>query len=269
MHRRCLLLIVLSSLAVTANAADDFAVVGALDFAYKDLSLKAPGSGDGGETEFRSTLTTINPGVAVAYKRAYVNVNYDKSVAPGESALIDEGLPQSLSMTRSDLVLTLGYRVFDFLSLFAGYLSGDIGVLINGQKYIDGTSNAVAFLQDTRYKESGPFAGIALSHQFGNKGLLSVSVAYASLNGDLEQTQYFGQFDNGGPVIPPSSRTEMLKIDVRGLSYGLSWTGALSGSLSYRLGVKVTNYNGEFPIVGARDITENYIWYYLGLINAF
>jgi hypothetical protein len=97
-----LLLIPLLGLASPAHAADgEVTVVGALDFAFKDLVLEPPqGAG------FATTLVTLNPGVAIAYRRFYANVNFDKSIDSTSTTQVEDGLPQMLTMSRSDTVLT-------------------------------------------------------------------------------------------------------------------------------------------------------------------
>jgi hypothetical protein len=260
MHHRFLFLpILLLSLSGPAQAADsEVTVVGALDFAFKDLTLESPG---GGGAQFNTTLITINPGVAVAYRRVYVNINFDKSIDSASTTQIENGLPAMLTMSRSDAVLTLGYRVFDSVSLYAGWLSGEIGAYLIGERQTAGLGTYVFYTQEISYTEKGPFAGIAFAHNFSDKGSVSISVAYAKLDGEISQTRYTGgatpgtAYDNNGS-------------DVKGLSYSLIWTGPLNGSMSYRLGVKSTRYEGD-AIGSEPGINEYYTSLFLGLTNTF
>jgi len=232
-------------------AASDWAVVGTVDVAYKDLELQPPQGGP----PFSSILTTINPGIAVAYKQVYLNVNYDHSAGSTETTQLDDGLPQTVSMSRSDTVLTLGYRIVDSIGIFAGYLFGEIGAHLTGETDKGGV---VFFTQDTRYQTRGPFAGLSLSYTFADHGTIATSVAYASLDGELSQTLHYG-----GTV--KSSEYQHFNFSVTGLNYSLVWTGPLTSSTSYRVGAKYTNYEGErdFPI------GEKYTTFFFGITSVF
>lgn len=252
------LLIPLLSLTAPAQAADsEVTVVGALDFAFKDLTLESPGGGG----TFNTTLTTINPGVAIAYGRVYANINFDKSIDSAATTQVENNLPAMLTMSRSDTVLSLGYRVLDSVSLYAGWLSGEIGAYLAGERQTGGPGTYAFYTQEISYTEKGPFAGIAFSHGFGDKGSVSFSVAYASLNGEISQTRFTG---GAAPNILYSNDSS----DVKGLSYSLIWTGPLNGSMNYRLGVKSTRYEGDI-LGGQPGINEYYTSLFFGLTNTF
>lgn len=251
------LLIPLFSLTGPTQAADsEVTVVGALDFAFKDLTLESAG---GGGPKFNTTLTTINPGVAIAYRRFYTNINFDKSIDSAATTQVENGLPSMLTMSRSDTVLTLGYRVLDSVSLYAGWLSGDIGAYLNGERDV---GTPTFYTQEISYTEKGPFAGIAVSHNFGDKGSVSFSVAYAKLDGEMSQTRY-----TGGAT--PGTTYDNGNVDVKGLSYSLIWTGPMNGSMNYRLGVKSTRYEGDAAGGGATNLDEYYTSLFFGLTNSF
>jgi len=265
MSRRFLLLSLLLGLTANTQAADDLTVVGALDFAFKDMTLEAAGGGGGSGQSFNTTVSSINPGLAIAYKRFYANVNYDKSINSETTTQIDQGQPSALTMSRSDTVLTLGYRAADFASLYVGWLSGEIGAYLTGQYRFSPTEFAF-YTQDISYTEKGPFAGVSFSHNFGEKGSASLSVAYAKLDGEFTQIRYTGTTNLGNP---PITQYDVGTADVNGLSYNLTWTGALTGSLNYRLGVKYTRYEGTANGPGSSSINEYYTAFFLGLTNVF
>jgi len=256
---RLLLLSMLSLVYPTYAADSEVMVVGALDFAFKDLTLESPGGGGGGGQKFNTNLVTLNPGVAIAYKRFYANLNFDKSIDSASTTQIDNSLPSMLTMSRSDTVLTLGYRPLDSVSLFAGWLSGEIGAYLNGQRNEGG--QPTFYTQEISYTEKGPFVGFALSHAFGDKGSISFSVAYAQLSGNMSQTRYVGG------NFPYTQYTND-NADVKGVSYGLVWTGPLNGSMNYRLGIKSTRYEGD-TVGGQPGINEYYTSLFLGLTNTF
>jgi len=253
-----------------AATADDVLVVGSLDFSYKELTL-TPGSG----TPFTTTLSNINPAATIAYKGFYASLGYDRSLGSQTTTEIrDNGLANSIDMSRSDIVFTLGYRVFDFLNVFAGWLHGDTAAHTQGlrNENFGGPDVLVYSIQDISYIEQGPFAGVSLSHTFGNKGSLSFSVAYAALNGELTTSNSYVEV-----LLAPGAGSHfdyfVAQADVQGLSYSLVWTGTLTGSMNYRVGAKYTSYRGDSIAneSGRIDegIKEKYTTFFVGLSNYF
>lgn len=262
MHRRILfLLIPLLSLAGPAQAAEsEVTVVGALDFAFKDLTIQ-PGQGTG----LKTSLVTINPGLTWAYGRFYASAGFDKSIDAASVTQLEGGgggfqYPSSLTMARSDITATLGFRATGYLNIFAGWLKGDTSAHIVGYRDVLGVPTF--FVQDISYVEHGPFAGFALSHAFGDKGSLSFATAYASLTADFSQIIYYGD----GTTPPASSLPG--SAGSKGLSYSLVWTGPVTGSINYRVGGKLTQYYGE-DIPGTGAIDEKYTVYFIGISNYF
>jgi len=256
-------LAVLAALGATNPSrvdAAEFLAVGSLDFSFKDLAIEA---GETNRTKFNTTLTTLNPSVVLAYGNFYASLGYDKSIDSETVSQFDDNLPSALNMSRSDITATVGYRVLSFLSVFAGWLKGDTGV------YIAGTTNhptlpspaTISYTQEISYVEQGPFVGLALSHAFGNKGALSFSAAYASLNAEFSEDRYHA-------TVPLNVRSNHAETDSKGLSYSLIWTGQLTGSLHYRVGAKYTKYEGD-PLPDSGSIIETYTLYFLGLTNYF
>jgi hypothetical protein len=258
MHRRFLFLpILLLSLGGPAQAADsEVTVVGALDFAFKDLSIQ-PGRG----SELETSLVTISPGLTWAYGRFYTSVSFDKSIDAANVTQISDAQPSSITMSRSDITATLGFRVTDYLSIFAGWLKGDTAAHIVGYRSAPFPPGNVFFTQDISYIEHGPFAGFAISHAFGDKGSLSFAAAYASLSADFTETVNYA-------TDPMTIRYTPASTESKGLSYGLTWTGPLTGNLNYRLGAKLTRYDGE-DIPNSEAIDEQYTVYFLGISNYF
>jgi len=238
-------------------AGDDTLVVGSLDFAFKSLEL-TPGR----DATLSTPMISINPGLAVAYGAAYVSVGYDTTIySEGRTHLQgDAALPATITMFRSDIVATLGYRFLDSFSLFAGWLHGETGAHTNGFRMQGGTPSF--FVQDVSYVEQGPFAGMSFSHAFGNKGSIAASVAYAKLNGELSITSRYA-------TATPATQSQVDDADVKGLSYSLIWTGTLTGSLGYRVGAKYTRYNGDNIADTEGGISEKYTSYFVGFSNYF
>jgi hypothetical protein len=238
----------------------DFTVVAGIDIAFKQLNLNVGADGSGMSTPF----TTVNPNLVLAYKRVYASLAYDSTINSTGNLTLEQGAPQVMQLSRNDLLLTFGVRLTRTISLFTGWLDGVDNVLIQGSRrdWDPGLGVYVYnyFVQEIKYSESGPFGGFSLSFPAGNKGTLGLSVAYASMNGQIEE---YRNITNMG------DRYEKNDVDVTGLSYGLTWTGPLTGSLAYRAGVKATRYTGEQAGGNSQDIIERYTSFFLGISNYF
>jgi len=246
--------------ASVANAASSDAVIaGGIDIAFKTLDLKP------GNSELKTSMTSVNPNLAFGYGRFYVSAAYDKTLTSEPRTEVQQGTNYATTdqLSRSDIVLTVGVRVFDFLSVFAGWLQGDSNFNLTGVRNYSPGGPAYTIIEGN-YLEKGPFAGLAFSHSFGNKGSLAATIGYAILDGEISQTNY-AQFTAIPPVITSNSDDGQVK----GLSYSLIWTGPLSGSLNYRVGVKYTHYNGEEIFQTDGGIEEKYTSFFLGITNFF
>lgn len=247
MHRPILALVLILAGAGTAQAVEDnLTIVGGLDFGFKKLRLDT-GSGAG---VFNPSFVTINPNLVLAYSSFYASLAYDKSIsaAPDSSSTVIGGTPTATvtDYSRTDTTFTLGYRLNQSFNIFAGYTDG-------ANRFITIAATAILIVTDTSYTEKGPFAGVSYSKAFGDKGSLGMSVGYAKLNGDLKTD------------IHPGSGGARYTGDTTGFSYGLTWSGPLTGSLSYRVGLKETRYEMKDPI----KITERYTSFFLGVMNYF
>ena len=230
------LMLIASSLGMAHAAESNVTIVSGLDFGFKTLRLD---TGRGGDV-FRPSFVTINPSIVLGYRSFYAGLSYDKSV----SADPEIGAAAVTDYSRTDSTFTLGYRLNQSFNLFAGYTEGankfNTTVFGGGLIAID-------------YTEKGPFAGVAYTKTFGDKGSLGMSIGYAKLDGDLKLTIY------------PNVGVFSAKGDTTGLSYGLTWSGPLTGSLSYRVGVKAIRYEMKDPV----DLTERYTNFFFGIMNYF
>jgi hypothetical protein len=238
-----------------ANAADQgIQIVGGVDMAFKDVSLDV-------DAGLNVSLTTVKPNVAFAYKRLYGNIAYDRSVAPGQTTGLNVGggppyIPYTFSLSRTDLTATFGYRATDSLSVFVGWLDGAIHAIKNDQ-VDNGSGTLVDQIKNIDYARNGPFVGAAYSMRAGKQGSFNVSVAYASMSGSLREAAY-----STAPEPPPSNTP----VDAQGLSYGITWTGPLTDSISDRIGVNQTDYRGD---ITSGTLTERYTSVYFGATNYF
>ncbi|MFL6624666.1 MAG: hypothetical protein ACJ8NR_18905 [Sulfurifustis sp.] len=247
--RKTLLAAVLVAAAGSANA-DDITVVGGFDFGFKKLHLDT----GGGSNIFNPGFNTINPSVALGYKSFYAILSYDTSIS-AEPGISDAGSVSAdvLDFSRTDSTVTLGYRINDSFNLFAGYTKV-ANHFTETRLVTDFMGNFFFTVTLIDYTEAGPFAGVAYTKRFADKGSLSLSLGYAKLDGTLK-------FE-----VHPSGSTDEVTGDTTGLSYGLTWSGTLTGSLGYRVGIKGTQYKMK---ASDSDITERYTNLFIGITNYF
>ena len=246
MRRQILTLILIAAGLGTAQAAEDnVTVVGGLDFGFKDMRLDFASADD----VFNPSFVTINPSIVLGYKSFYAGLSYDKSIsadpATGLEPASNSGFVTDYS--RTDSTFTLGYRLNQSFSVFAGYTNGASKITVT-------TAGVALFVTDIEYTETGPFAGVAYGKTFGDKGTLGLSVGYAQLDGELKRTVH----RNIGTNFD-------VKGDTTGLSYGVTWSGPLTGLLGYRVGLKATQYKTK----DLDDLTERYRSFFLGIVNYF
>jgi hypothetical protein len=242
-----------------ARAEDEggIAVVAGLDFGFKAFKLLVP---DG--NSFNASYVDINPTLALGYGRFYANFSYDKTI-DANSRITSDGntaptaSADQLDFSRSDTTVTLGFRLTPSLNAFAGYTKGK-NRFLETRVDVDPVNGSTLAISDIRYNSDGPFIGTSYTRSYGEKGSLSLSLAYGWLQGELRIKEY-------GGGNPPSSGA--ITGDTQGVSVGATWTGPLTGNLSYRYGLKWTQYKltggGDF------DLTERYTTLFFGISNYF
>ena len=248
-------ILIASSLGMAHAAENNATVVGGLDFGFKKLRLEVgkDSNGEGGGS-FHPSYVTINPNFALGYKSFYASLSYDKSISadPGIGSDNNGAAATLLDFSRIDTTLTFGYRLNQSFSIFAGYTKG-------ANEFTETSVNTVLVVKEINYTEKGPFAGVAYTSTFGDKGTLGLSLGYAKLDGELKIVTH------GGPAKPD----QISKGDNTGLSYSVTWSGPLTGSMNYRAGLKGTRYKMPAGPDNPQDITERYTTFFLGLVNYF
>jgi hypothetical protein len=246
--RQLILALILVTAGLAAAHADesDFLIIGGVDFGFKRLKLDV----NGARSSFSPSYVSVNPTIVLSYKSFYAGVAYDKALSAGSGSDDVQGptgpVASTLDFSRADSTLTAGYRLNPSLSVFVGFANGT-------STFTQTTFDTTITVIRTTYAETGPFVGVAYTSAFGDKGSLGLSVAYARLNGELHTITRPGSilFDANG--------------NASGLSYGVTWSGSLTGSLGYHVGVKATRYTMHDPI----GITERYTNIFVGVSNYF
>jgi len=251
--------LLLITFSVSASA-ESVQVVGSVDVNFKNLTFNPGG------TTTTTPLTTINPNLIFAYKRWYGSISYDGALADGTISMMDNSFAQTLSISRSDLILTGGYRLSSNFSVFGGLLGGNIKALQSGPR----KNGTVLYwtVSDISYGETGPFVGGAYTIPVGKKSSLNFSVAYANMQGslsmDTKSTETGGTGGSGIGTLTTSNSSET--FGVSGLSYGVTLTGEMNQTMSYRTGIKATSYEGNSS---SSTIKEAYTSFFFGVTNYF
>jgi len=227
-------------------------IVGGVDMAFKDLVLDV-------NNNQAVALTTVKPNVTAAYGNYYANIAYDHAIAPGVSTVVESGTPYLQNYQRSDYLFTFGYRLTPPLNLFVGWIDGSIEVVSTGD--VPSGTGYVTEVKTINYERKGPFLGAAYSFVYGNTGTLNISAAFAAMKGSVETTR--STITSGTTVTPSSS------FPTGGFSLNVTWTGPLTQSLSYRVGVNQTAYKSGAFSGTPNGVTERYRSFYFGVTNYF
>ncbi len=193
----------------------------------------------------------------------------------GESNLIATEFTE-VGVGREDKSFTIGYNVWDRLNVFVGYLDGEttlnpepgcLDPLTLNPVASCSNANRAAVQQSIRYgfesfgidpvadleryeqvyTEKGPFIGLSYAWQFSNTGTLSISAAYADMNG-----KYVDNADDPNNTFPSATMpTESAfqefhyEGDTTGTSLGLTWTAPLGDNSAYFVDLRRQSYSME------------------------
>jgi hypothetical protein len=253
----CAVFVALPSLA---SAQDKLAFSTAVDMNYKRLTLTAVSGTT--TNEFRPELWTLGVSPSLAYRRVFLSLGFERTLGEGSTTgYITNGTVWSdRRYTRSENNGTLGYNLWEGLSVFGGYLNN-----VTKTTFTNFTVGSAGLLSygAAKNQEYGPYCGLGYSHQFGQTG--SVAASYAYLKGT-------GRFTQDIPSNASNSqfRSQVSDGDVTGSSFGLSWSAPLAGSVYYRLGYKGTRYDFTFvDATGNQRRKQNYDALVLGIANYF
>lgn len=248
--------------SATASAEDwNLTVAPSLDFAFKRSTYEFAGAASG-TFSAEPSYTSLVPSIAIGYGPVYGVISYDTQLGLYQTS--EGGGSSFLTNTyeRSEASMTLGYRVWRTVNVFVGYVSGN-----STQTQIEYSGAPLTPDPFTyEFHEEGGYIGASYGHQFGDKGTLSVSAAYGQMDGRLDA------FGTGLPGTFDSSNTP-------GYSLSLGWSGPLSGSLVYRVGLKYTQYNFDInsvrlgplviPLTNPIEIKEEIMAFTMGITNYF
>lgn len=237
----------LASMVCPLAQAEETGLIANLGLQYKQLDMDQTFKGINNLRESAGSLKARLPVVnlqLVGYRdAAYASVKWEAGLA---AQSVDSDIPfttanTSLSndVSRDDASITLGYKILESTSIFAGYMSGKTRLTPESVNCADDCPNAASrmradgfgeYRQD--YKEAGGFAGVLWSHELGS-GRFGSSVAYARMHGKYK--------DNYSDSLG-ASRFDY-QGDSTGLSAAVSWLAPLTENLAYFVEARVQNYH--------------------------
>lgn len=203
--------------------------------------------------EFAGDFGSVIIGLTTVFDKFYVNLNSEQSWKD-DTAVFNSSL---LYMDRDDYALTLGYAVSNTTSVFAGYKYGKTG--FTNASLEAGSTVASTF----SFKEEGPFIGIAYTHSISNKSSVGLSLAYADMDGEVNNHT----LDAGEAGTGPTDGSG--KVD--GISVGIKYANALSDSTQLILGIKSVRYDSKGTAIDYTpyEIESEYDYVTLGLSYYF
>jgi len=197
--------------------------------------------------DFEESLDTAVLTGAALYKDFYISFNIELAISPEDTGLgvkaepePGPGIPLALDtqtdfeLDRSDFSFTMGHRVWRGLSFFGGYRYTEFELNSLGP-------NLLLEEVDSKYTEEGIFLGGNYAFRIADAGTLSFSVGYAFLDVDFSQSN----ISKTAPAFLFAFQEYSFSASATGLSYGVLWTGDLSGNWAYTLGVKYQDYSSK------------------------
>ena len=186
------------------------------------------------EVNFNVTFKMLGVGGTFLMNGYYFDVSYQKSLEEEDTfTLEDPALPGGVFMEtfkgdREDYAITFGKKFLDnSLGLYGGYKAG--------------TSQATGNQgQVLSFEEDGFFVGANYGWRIGDKGVLSINLAYADLDGDLKEDVNNPAFASPAVLAVPLDTDAT--SDAQGLSYGLSWSSRLSDNVGYSIALDAKKY---------------------------
>jgi hypothetical protein len=197
--------------------------------------------------KFSEPLYTAAINGAAVYKDSYLAFSVEWPISTEDTGLRviadpiqGPGFPLGVDSTtdyeldRIDYSITLGHRIWKGLSFFAGYKYTEFKLNAKGP-------NILLEEVDSKSTEEGFFLGGSYAFRIANAGTLSLSVGYAYLDLDFSQSN----ISSTAPSFAFAIQEYAYTGSSTGLSYGVQWTGEISGPWAYTLSLKYQEYSSK------------------------
>jgi hypothetical protein len=203
-------------------------------------------------------------GVTVAIGRFFGDIYYQSMLnetAYSSGEQLDESDPNypplldqwgDVDAQHSDWAFSLGYRVTDQWSIFAGYKSGktDWDQSVRTSEVPDFLIQEGSFA--VKFEQDGPFLGTSYSFLIGS-GALTIKAAYAYLDGSYA-SNYNGVCIPCGVDPVPVRQNFSWDGDSDAFSFGVSWTQPLMDNLGLSVGANYHRY--KFDASGSKQFAS-------------
>lgn len=266
----CLSALATAPIVNAENAFTNIRVITGISLGYSDFSFPE-------KLDHNVSFPSANIPLVVTTNQWQFSLNASSSLATAEIAE-EEDIGEA---SRKDLDLTLGYRVTNNWSVFAGFKYGKTEMTfvprdIDEEEEDEDEEDESELTSSTgplkeSYAQNGPFAGVSYSWQFEKAGSLSLSVAYASLNATNNFSANTDEEEEEDEDTEFDDLTGRVKGDTKGFSYGLSWTMPLSNNLLFQTRFKINDYQQDIIVDGERftGIDETFTTLHVGLAYVF
>ncbi|MET0069853.1 MAG: hypothetical protein ABW096_07405 [Candidatus Thiodiazotropha sp.] len=245
-------LICFISTASWAGAESEIDYVGGIAFGYTNLEFDA-------KLDSSPSFQSLVLSGGLLFDDYFVNLSYADSV--GNTTISEE--EDTGDAGRSDLDLTLGYRVNDKLNLFIGYKDSETD--IDFKLRDDGTKRREF------YRKDGWFAGATYNIPLESAGTLSLNLGYVDLKtddrfrGDVEEDD-----DDPEEATEFDDLSGRHKGDADGWSYGVNWLVPVNDRLYINTTLKINDYEEEIKLEGETFSADQKLTFFnVGVVYLF
>lgn len=245
----------LGLLMSSKSFAEDWSFSGGFGFKYQTVDFAVA------NTEFKPLFVSNTLNIAASRDRIYINFEHDISVKDHQELEFGPNEILFIGMGRSDTNLTFGYLLNDSASIFMGYKQATLDVKLNSviepsggapvptpPPYVGNQPRA----QDVEFSDKGLYVGASYTHNVGETGALSYSVAYADLDGEVSIMS--AEYD----VTTNTILRNFTKIDgsTSGISWGIVWTDGFAENVAYNIALKMNLYEFDDEVLlGGNDLS--------------
>ncbi|MEW8506182.1 MAG: hypothetical protein AB2598_05720 [Candidatus Thiodiazotropha sp.] len=244
-------LIWLAMTAASVKADSNLDYVGGIAFGYTNLDFDA-------KLDSSPSFQSLVLSGGLLFDDYFVNLSYADSV--GNTTISEE--EDTGDAGRTDLDLTLGYRVSNDLNVFIGYKDSETDIDFKSRD--DGT------LRREFYRKDGWFAGASYNIALESAGTLSLSLGYV----DLKTDDQFRADEEDDDDDPEATEFDDLsgrhKGDADGWSYGVNWLVPVNDNLYINTTFKINDYQEEIRFGGETFSADQKLTFFnVGLVYLF
>lgn len=194
------------------------------------------------ENQFFFDMSTIKGGLVVAYGDLFVNSFYRGTSEDSDLQILPSGISIKWSGKREDMSISVGYKILDAVTIFAGYRESET----KGS----GTGNS-----NYSFEQDGFFLGASYYLGLTDTGGLNFSFGNAWLDSELKEDVF-------NIAFPDASG------DGAGIKFGVAWRDSINENWSYTISAEHFRYDHDMEVgdTGSVDVDEIETSYSAGLI---